>query len=188
MRSGVGDLAADVADAVRGGQRRDRDRAQRPQCSSVLVQEGGAGVTGDAGGERVGGVAPAAGRRLDDDAVLGAEQRDALPERGVAVACRPARRPRRCRPRSVRRRSGIDGLTLADVGGVDPDQREVVVGAGLLVRLAVALHRQPGVVGEGPRTDAPSMSTLVPSGSDAEVQPSVSVAAPVDEQWAAWPM
>jgi hypothetical protein len=32
------------------------------------------------------------------------------------------------------------------------------------------------------------MSTGVPIGSDADVQPSVSVAAPVPEQCAAWPM
>ncbi len=35
---------------------------------------------------------------------------------------------------------------------------------------------------------APSISTLVPSGSEPESQPSVSVAAPVPEQCAAWPM
>jgi hypothetical protein len=35
---------------------------------------------------------------------------------------------------------------------------------------------------------APSTATCVPSGSDCDVQPSVSVAAPVDEQCAACPM
>src|SRR3954447_22801776 len=35
---------------------------------------------------------------------------------------------------------------------------------------------------------APVTWTCVPSGSDAESQPSVDVAAPVPEQWAAWPM
>jgi len=35
---------------------------------------------------------------------------------------------------------------------------------------------------------APPISTEVPSGSDCDEQPSVSVAAPVDEQCAAWPM
>src|SRR5918912_3458765 len=34
---------------------------------------------------------------------------------------------------------------------------------------------------------APSTSTGVPSGSEPESQPLVSVAAPVPEQWAAWP-
>ena len=34
---------------------------------------------------------------------------------------------------------------------------------------------------------APSISTGVPIGSDPLSQPSVSVAAPVPEQWAAWP-
>jgi hypothetical protein len=35
---------------------------------------------------------------------------------------------------------------------------------------------------------APSTSTAVPSGSEPESQPLVSVAPPVPEQWAAWPM
>ena len=35
---------------------------------------------------------------------------------------------------------------------------------------------------------APLISTGVPSGSDPASQPFVSVAAPVPEQWAAWPM
>ena len=35
---------------------------------------------------------------------------------------------------------------------------------------------------------APVTLTCVPSGSDPESQPSVSVAAPVPEQCAAWPM
>ena len=39
-----------------------------------------------------------------------------------------------------------------------------------------------------PGRDAPVTSTGVPSGSEAESQPSVSVAAPVPEQCAACPM
>ena len=37
-----------------------------------------------------------------------------------------------------------------------------------------------------PGRDAPVISTGVPSGSDCAVQPFVSVAAPVPEQWAAY--
>ena len=35
---------------------------------------------------------------------------------------------------------------MRDVGRVEPDERQVVVGAGVRVGLAVGLHRQPGVV------------------------------------------
>ncbi len=38
-----------------------------------------------------------------------------------------------------------------------------------------------------PTTSEPTIFTGVPSGSDSEVQPSVSVASPVLEQCAAWP-
>jgi hypothetical protein len=39
-----------------------------------------------------------------------------------------------------------------------------------------------------PGCDAPSTSTSVPRGSEPESHPFVSVAPPVPEQWAAWPM
>ena len=41
---------------------------------------------------------------------------------------------------------GTEGLTLADVGGIDPDQGEVVIGARVRVRLSLGLHREPRVV------------------------------------------
>ena len=44
---------------------------------------------------------------------------------------------------------GIEGLTLRGVGGVELDQREVVVGAGVGVLLAVGLHPDPRVVDHG---------------------------------------
>src|SRR3954454_3354618 len=39
-----------------------------------------------------------------------------------------------------------------------------------------------------PGFEAPSTSTCMPTGSEAEVQPFVSVLLPVPEQWAAWPV
>ena len=44
---------------------------------------------------------------------------------------------------------GTDGLTFADVGRVELDEREVVVRAGVRIGLAVGLHGQPRAVGQG---------------------------------------
>jgi hypothetical protein len=96
------------------------------------------------------------------------------------VAVPPAVHAGRAAPERDRR---VDG---AGVGRIDLDQGEIVVGAGVGVGLALGLHGQPRVVDEGARLAAADV-TGVPIGSDPLVQPSVSVAVPVPEQWAACP-
>jgi len=95
-------------------------------------------------------VAPAVALVLHDDSLLRAELGHAPAELGVAVRvegrAESADRADAGRAAEARHRR----VHLGDVGGIDPDQRQVVEGAGIGIGLALRLHRQPGVVDEGP--------------------------------------
>ncbi len=152
---GVGELLGHVADAVAGGQRRDGDGAEDAERVAAGVEEGRPGVAGDAGRDRVDGVAPAVAVVADALALLRAELGDAAAQLGVAVAedrvaggRAAAVHAGRAAPERDRR------VDAADVGRIDLDQGEVVVGAGVGVGLALGLHGQPRVVDEGARLAA----------------------------------
>src|ERR1700754_4534078 len=85
VRLHVRDLARQVADAVAARDRRDLERAQHAERATLTVDERAAGVTGDARGDRVDGVVPAAGVLTEAHALLRRQLRDAEAQRGVAV-------------------------------------------------------------------------------------------------------
>src|SRR3954453_12457220 len=82
----VAELAGEVADAVRGRQRRDRHRAEDAERTAALVEEAAAGVARNARCGRVDRVGPAAAVGAETLALLRAEGGDAEPQRRVAVA------------------------------------------------------------------------------------------------------
>ena len=148
----VVELRAQVRDSVRGRDRRDRERREGADRLTGVAHEARSRVTGNAGRHGVDGAAPAAAVALDDDALLRAELHDALAKRGVAVGedgvaehrARAADRGRAAEARDGR----IDG---GHIGRVDLDEREVVVGAGVLVLLIDACIVDPGRVDERAR-------------------------------------
>src|SRR4029078_981813 len=81
----VGELARQVADAVRADLRGDLERAEDAERLAVAVDEGAARVAGDAGRDGVDLVAPAVAGLAEAQALLRAQLREAEAERGVAV-------------------------------------------------------------------------------------------------------
>ena len=140
----------------------DAGSGARPRVESTPIalpparHEARAGVTGDAGAHGVQRVAPAAvgGGVTQADPGVRRERREPGAQAGVAVGPDPvtgggavgvdARRP------APERHRGVD---LGDVGGVDLDQGQVVVGAGVGVGGAELVLGDPGAVGQGAVAD-----------------------------------
>src|SRR5829696_7118114 len=77
VRLHVRELAREVADAVAADHRRDLQRAEYAERATLAIDEGAAGVTGDARRDRVDGVVPAARVLAQAQALLRRQLRDA---------------------------------------------------------------------------------------------------------------